>query len=76
VSAAGGHWTDQQRSVMACRGSIHGQRYLRRREDGGSKAELVGLPMSALPPIADVSQRSDLMIFQSAIVSFERAPCL
>jgi hypothetical protein len=26
-------------------------------------------------PIADISQRSDLMSFQSSIVSFERAPC-
>jgi hypothetical protein len=28
--------------------------------------------MSALPPKADIGQRSDLMNFQSAIVSFER----
>jgi hypothetical protein len=31
--------------------------------------------MSALPQKADIGQRSDLMNFQSAIVSFERAPC-
>jgi len=31
--------------------------------------------MSALPPKADIGQRSDLMSFQSSIVSFERAPC-
>jgi hypothetical protein len=31
--------------------------------------------MSALPPKADIGQRSDLMNFQSATVSFDRAPC-
>jgi hypothetical protein len=31
--------------------------------------------MSALPPKADIRQRSDLMSFRSSMVSFERAPC-
>jgi len=31
--------------------------------------------MSALPPKADIRQRSDLMSFRSSIVSFDRAPC-
>jgi hypothetical protein len=29
-----------------------------------------------LPPKADIRQRSDLINFKSAIVSFDRAPCL
>jgi hypothetical protein len=42
----------------------------------GQKRTLKRLhPMSALPPKADISQRSDLMSFQSSIISFVLPPC-
>jgi hypothetical protein len=31
--------------------------------------------MSALPPKADISQRNDLMSFQTSIISFVLPPC-
>jgi hypothetical protein len=52
------------------------KRHVRFTPNSDRESEIPQKAMFALAPKADIGQRSDLINFKSAIVSFDRAPCL